>query len=496
MPVEAQPGRTLGRYVVESAIGEGGFATVFRAVDTVLGRPVALKVLDPVAQRDPTVARRFLREGRAVASLDHHAIVPVYDAGEDDGLLWLAMRLIEGRSLAEVLDGGRRPTGDEVVALVDRIGPALDHAHAQGVVHRDVKPSNILLESGDPTRAWLADFGIAATARTAGRYTTGMLGTAAYMAPEQARPHEVGPPADIYSLGCVVYELVTGRRPFPGDDHVALLMAHATLRVPPSGDARLDRVLARALAKDPAARPPSGAALAGELRAAGAAGRHVPAPSGPGAVVDDAATARAAPTLVAPGTRRIPPPPPPGAGAPHRRPPPPPAPTSVRPRDPTVSRRGRSRAVRNLVLGITALSLAAVALLVAARDGDRSGGVDGVRQCDEAGVCFTVLDGWSVGDVQQGRVVLERSEDAAAEYRHQPVQAGDPVEALAAAGAQVCADRPVAARVGDAEGARCSGPQGERVAAAIAGGTLWLITVDAGVPGDEGDAFVASFEFG
>jgi serine/threonine-protein kinase len=317
MPVEAQPGRTLGRYVVESAIGAGGFATVFRAVDTVLGRPVALKVLDPVAQRDATVARRFLREGRAVASLDHHAIVPVYDAGEDDGLLWLAMRLIEGRSLAEVLDGGRRPTGDEVVALVDRIGPALDHAHGQGVVHRDVKPSNILLESGDPARAWLADFGIAATARTARRYTTGMLGTAAYMAPEQARPHEVGPPADVYSLGCVVFELVTGRRPFPGDDHVALLMAHATLRVPPTGDARLDRVLARALAKDPAARPPSGAALAGELRAAVAAGRHAPAPSGPEAVFDDAATARSAPTLVAPGTRRIPPPPPPrGRAAP------------------------------------------------------------------------------------------------------------------------------------------------------------------------------------
>jgi serine/threonine-protein kinase len=477
---------------VESAIGAGGFATVFRAVDTVLGRPVALKVLDPVAQRDPTVARRFLREGRAVASLDHHAIVPVYDAGEDDGLLWLAMRLIEGRSLAEVLDGGRRPTGDEVVALVDRIGPALDHAHGQGVVHRDVKPSNILLESGDPARAWLADFGIAATARTARRYTTGMLGTAAYMAPEQARPHEVGPPADVYSLGCVVFELVTGRRPFPGDDHVALLMAHATLRVPPTGDARLDRVLARALAKDPAARPPSGAALAGELRAAVAAGRHAPAPSGPEAVFDDAATARSAPTLVAPGTRRIPPPPPPRAGAPRRPLLPPPAPASVRPRDPTVSRRGRSRAVRNLVLGITALSLAAVALLVASRD--RSGGVDGVRQCDEAGVCFTVLDGWSVGDVQQGRVALERGGDAAAEYRHQAVRGGDPVEA--AAGAQVCADRPVAARVGDGEGARCPGPQGERVAAAIDGGTLWLITVDAGVPGDEADAFVASFEFG
>jgi hypothetical protein len=124
------------------------------------------------------------------------------------------------------------------------------------------------------------------------------------------------------------------------------------------------------------------------------------------------------------------------------------------------------------------------------------GEAGGVSQCDEAGVCFTVLDGWSVGDVQQGRVVLERAGDAAAEYRHQPVQAGDPVAALGAAGSSVCAGQPAAARVGDAEGARCSGPEGQRVAAVIDSGTQWLITVEAGVPDDEADAFVASFEFG
>ncbi|MGH9214250.1 MAG: protein kinase domain-containing protein, partial [Acidimicrobiales bacterium] len=261
-------GQSMGRYLIQSVIGSGGFATVYRAVDTTLERPVALKVVDPTAHRSPTIGRRFVLEGRAVASLNHPAIVPVYDAGESDGVLWLAMRLIEGSSLDHALASGRRFVAEETMALIDRIGAALDNAHVNGIVHRDVKPSNILLEDNDASRAWLADFGIAATARTAGLYTTGALGTAAYMAPEQSRPSEVGPPADVYSLACVAYEMLIGQRPFPGDDYVALLLAHATAPVPPTGQGPLDQLMARALAKLPSSRPATGTELARELRSA------------------------------------------------------------------------------------------------------------------------------------------------------------------------------------------------------------------------------------
>ena len=319
---DALLGREMGRYRIESIIGSGGFATVYRAIDLALERPIALKVVDPAAHRNPTIGRRFVLEGRAVASLDHPAIVPVYDAGENDGVLWMAMRLIAGGSLDDALVAGRRFTFEQVAAVVARIGDALDHAHGHGIVHRDVKPSNILLEQNDPARAWLADFGIAATTRTAGRYTTGALGTAAYMAPEQARPSSVGPPADLYSLGCVAYELLTRRRPFPGDDYVELLLAHASHPVPPTVWPRVDAFLQRALAKDPSARPASGAAFAGELRRA---------------LVETERARRPAPPPQ-PSPRRPPPPSSPappkaeagapetGAPAPAGRPPAPPAP--------------------------------------------------------------------------------------------------------------------------------------------------------------------------
>lgn len=277
-------GRELGRYKLVSVIGSGGFATVYRAVDTGLERTVALKVVDPAAHHNPTIARRFVREGQTVASLDHPAVVPVYDAGETDGILWLAMRLIEGGSLDDALRAGRRLSSDQVVAVVARIGGALDHAHAHGLVHRDVKPSNILLEENDPRRAWLADFGIAVTAQNMGQFTTGALGTAAYMAPEQSRPGSAGPPADVYSLACVAFEMVTGARPYPGDEYVALLMAHLNQSVPRCGHPGIDELMERALAKDPARRPTSGAALAVDLRRAlvSAAGTtaHLPLPAG------------------------------------------------------------------------------------------------------------------------------------------------------------------------------------------------------------------------
>jgi serine/threonine-protein kinase len=544
MASDVHPGQALGRYVVESAVGVGGFATVYRARDTVLDRPVALKVLDPRAQRDPTAVRRFLLEGRAVASLEHPAIVPVYDAGQDGELLWIAMRLIDGRTLAAVLDDSRRLSPQQVAALVDRIGPALDRAHAQGVVHRDVKPSNILLEDDDPTRAWLADFGIAATARTVGRYTTGTLGTAAYMAPEQARPSEVGPAADVYSLACVVFELVAGHRPFPGDDHIGLLMAHRTDPVPTTGDADLDAVLARALAKAPADRHPSGASLAADLRTAlGVPRGGVTAPAGPGAPAfaaalpapgEDATVLSAAgdgqdatvlsaagddqdATVLAAdaGALRAPtvadartmqyatvPPPPPGAAPGHR--PVPPAPASRAPgrgggragppppRDPTVTRRGRSRARRTLGVGVALLALAGGAAAWASAGGD--GG--GTRQCDAAGLCVTLPEGWKVRTVEPGRVTLERYGDPAATYTNEPAPTNDPVAALAGADSADCTGDAQATRVGGADGAHCSAADGGMSVAAIDGGALWVVTVAGQVPDDEADALVGSLSFG
>ena len=552
MSGDVELGRVLGRYVIESAIGAGGFATVYRARDTSLGRPVALKVLDPRAHRNPTVARRFVNEGRAVASLDHPAIVPVYDAGEQDDLLFMAMRLVGGRSLEEALADGRRFDPTEIAALADRVGSALDHAHAQGIVHRDVKPSNILLEDDDPALAWLADFGIAVTARTAGRYTTGTLGTAAYMAPEQARPSEVGPAADVYSFACVVYELVASRRPYDGDDHVALLMAHAGEPVPATGDEQVDAVLGRALAKTPGDRHASASAFAAELRRVllRPGGPTLPAAvpasppdlaAGPGAdgapavppvsalaadatVVSPEADAHHAPTVADHSDRtmayapvRPPLPPPPGVspGAsparptspsapplppPGRRPSPPvsrlprlPAATLPPPRDPTVTRRGRSRAHRNLVFGLVALAVAGGAVAVSLALGDGGGG--GNRQCDEAGLCLTLPERWSIGAVEPGRVGLERDGVPVGAYTHE-ASTSTGADGVLSGGRDVdCADPPSAATVAGAAGARCDTTDGGVAVAAIEGGRQWVVTLSGDVPGGEADELIDGLDF-
>jgi serine/threonine protein kinase len=262
-------GRTLGGYRVVGLLGRGAFGWVYRANQLSLDRTVALKVLDPVVARNPDAARRFDREGRSAAALDHPAIVDVYDADSAGGLHYLAMRLIDGIPLDEFLRRRRLAAG-ELAAILARIAPALDHAHARGVVHRDVKPANILLEGGDPARAWLGDFGIAMSTRVTGTLTTATIGTAHYLAPEQLDPSRVGPPADQYSLACVAYEVLTGRRPFGAgtDDLMAVLLAHRQEPPPPTGSAGLDAVFARALAKSPSARYPSVRDFAAALDAA------------------------------------------------------------------------------------------------------------------------------------------------------------------------------------------------------------------------------------
>jgi serine/threonine-protein kinase len=256
MAVDDLSGRRLGGFELIEPLGEGSFGSVWRARQVRLDRDVAVKVLDPLVARDPNAASRFEREGRSAASLDHPSIVPVYEAGDDDGLYYLAMRLVDGETLADVIEREAPLSEQRVAELLGPIADALDAAHATGLIHRDVKPANILIEDGRP---YLSDFGIAASARELGRYTTGSIGTAEYMSPEQARGDTVDHRSDLYALGCVAYHAVTGRSPFARDDIVATLLAHSTDEVPETGDDGLDAFFAKALAKSPDDRFSSGA---------------------------------------------------------------------------------------------------------------------------------------------------------------------------------------------------------------------------------------------
>lgn len=247
-------GRTIGGYRIGRLLGQGATGWVFAAQQIRLDRTVALKVLDPVLARNADAARRFDEEGRNAARLDHEALIDIYEAGEVDGLHFLAMRYVHGPTLDVVLRANQvMPTAD-LLAVLRRIAAGLDHAHGRDVIHRDVKPSNIMLEDGDPARAWLGDFGIALSARAAGIYTIGAVGTVSYMSPEQFTSAEIGPAADQYALGCVVFRVLTGHCPYDGDDHIAVLLGHARNPIPSTGLPQVDLVLRRALAKDAADR--------------------------------------------------------------------------------------------------------------------------------------------------------------------------------------------------------------------------------------------------
>jgi predicted Ser/Thr protein kinase len=366
--------RAFGAYDVQREVGRGGMGVVYLAIDRRLGRRVALKVIVPELAADPQFRQRFEREARVAATLEHPHVVPVYEAGEHDGSLFIAMRFIDGRDLAtEVRDHGRLAP-DRLGRIVLQVAGALDAAHRSGVVHRDVKPANVLLTgSGDDEQAYLTDFGLTREAAAeSGLTLTGQwVGTVDYAAPEQILGEPTDARSDVYALGCLAFQGLTGTPPFQGAP-AARLFAHMH-EPPPSAsaarpelDPEVDATLARALAKKPADRFPSAGDL-GRALAAALAGHtqrgpeatvargpaltgvapptrvRVPAPDdeAPTQVAARAAATRvAAPALVAPGTS----------------PPAPPRPTTTRSRQP--------RVLAGIALLLVVAAAAAITLII------------------------------------------------------------------------------------------------------------------------------------
>ena len=265
MGTAVEPGATVAGFRIVALIGDGAMGSVFRA-EAPDGRAVALKLLLPALARDDRFRRRFLRESRIAAGLRHPYVVPVVASGEADGSLYLVMEHVDGPDLRAVLRREGRLEPDRALELLGKVADALDAAHAAGLIHRDVKPANILID-GD--RAVVCDFGLARHVSTVESLTAdrGFVGTVDYVAPEQIEGKEIDARVDVYALGCVLYECLTGERPFARDTELATVYAHLSEEPPrvtaarpelPSG---LDDVVATALAKDPDERY----ATAGEL---------------------------------------------------------------------------------------------------------------------------------------------------------------------------------------------------------------------------------------
>jgi serine/threonine protein kinase len=270
-------GSVVAGYRVESRIGAGGMAMVFRARDESLGRTVALKVLAPALADDAAFRERFIRESRAAAVVDHPHIIPVYGAGEFDGVLYIAMRYVSGGDLRALLRREGQLSPSRAAFLLSPLASALDAGHAAGLVHRDVKPANVLIDTspGRPDHLYLSDFGLAKGNATTGLTGTGQfLGTLDYCAPEQIGGRPARPQTDQYALGCVAYTMFSGTVPFPRDEVTAALWAHMSEPPPPVTALRpdlppaVDTVLARAMAKDPDDRYQTCAEFAEAIRAA------------------------------------------------------------------------------------------------------------------------------------------------------------------------------------------------------------------------------------
>src|ERR1041384_6716285 len=245
----------IGIYEVKSELGRGGMATVYRAYDPRFEREIAIKVLpSELLHADPQFRLRFEREAKIIAQLEHTAIVPVYDVGEADGQPYFVMRYMNGGSLSDRIKEAVFSIED-AARILGAIAPGLDEAHSKGIIHRDIKPSNILFDRrGNP---YISDFGIAKLSQAQAGNVTGsaIIGTPAYMAPEQAQGNEVDGRADIYALGIILFEMLTGKQPYEADTPMAVAIKHITDPVPhiretnPQLPEMVDMVIQKAMAK-------------------------------------------------------------------------------------------------------------------------------------------------------------------------------------------------------------------------------------------------------
>jgi serine/threonine-protein kinase len=265
MPIPAK----IGRYEIKSELGRGGMATVYLAHDGSFNRDVAIKVLPREMLHDPQFRTRFEREIKMAAGLEHPAIVPVYDVGEDNGQPYFVMRLMTGGSLTDVISRGRIEL-EETAQIIAKIAQGLAYAHKKGVIHRDLKPDNILFDdNGDP---FISDFGVARLTESTGSLTgSGVIGTPAYMSPEQAQGNEIDSRSDIYGLGVIVYQMLSGRQPYSADTPMGVVVKHITEPVPeilsmaPGLPREVDMLIKRAMAKDKTKRYPTAVELAKAL---------------------------------------------------------------------------------------------------------------------------------------------------------------------------------------------------------------------------------------
>jgi serine/threonine protein kinase len=410
------PGDHVAGYQIEAQIGRGGMAVVYRALDLRLNRQVALKVLAPQLGDDDAFRQRFIRESRAAAGVDHPHIIPVFEAGEAGRVLFIAMRYVAYGDLRTLIETEGRLSAGRTVAIAGQVASALDAAHAQGLVHRDVKPGNVLLDAtgGSGTdHVYLSDFGLSKDALATTTLTAAgqFMGTLDYVSPEQIQGHTADGRADQYALACTVVEMLSGAPPYKRDESMALLWAQ--LEAPPPDLTRrrpdlppaVDAVMRTALAKSPADRYPSCLAFAGALRAAcgpglarrpvteAAAGPLLPAPTG-----NDQSFARPAGSASAfergytradpvpspvppwPETAAVPPQRPPtdrelaardasgrGAGRrgfPGAAPGPPPREPHLRPQRQPASQRGRRRAVAGVASLVVLAGLAVAGFML------------------------------------------------------------------------------------------------------------------------------------
>jgi len=271
--MEDLTGKKLGLYEIVAPLGEGGMAAVYRAYQPSMNRHVALKILPQHFASDPQFTGRFQQEAKVLAKLQHPHILPIFDFGQANGYTYIVMPLVESGTLTDLLESGPLSL-KQIRALIWQIGEALDYAHARGLIHRDVKPSNVLVDGRG--NSMLTDFGLAKIVEGSAKFTEtgGLLGTPAYMSPEQGRGLPLDGRSDIYSLGVILYEMATGRQPFDAETPIAIVFKHIQDPLPPPRDLNpnlpeaVEAVILKALAKDPADRYQTAREMVEALQAA------------------------------------------------------------------------------------------------------------------------------------------------------------------------------------------------------------------------------------